>query len=734
MQEEKMNVVKICKKETTIKAATAEPTPEKLPLTIRSRMQADEGSNPPFVHRNPARDKAEACLRETEQKLVRAEARANVAVEVRSKKAVEAQAAKERLSVAEMAYVQGCNTLERLTEEYSETRFEVEIALAHAEAELVDANDLCNRVLREMKMAEDQADSALMTMRQAEMDHESAVQRLARMLSKGEWRSGQEENSYSTIKNADASSTMISVSQSTPVRTARPSIHDASFSAARVELVAHGIAVDSDMSESMIEGLLEVVRNKSQAEKTGDSPSKGGAGKTAAHNMSVRLMGFGKAATVLGHDAAAFFGAPTDTRMLLQAVKSGTPVSLACSDRHALLVTDGGEVLAWGEDACGRLGGGPGLQGVSKGRQSIPRPVAGLQGVTVTKVACSVNHSLALTIDGDLYAWGSAANGLLGLAPERVAKLPTDDPSNTPYSPRAIKVEGFNGPLTKERVRDMTCGPSFSIACTVGGLTYSWGSAWAGCLGIGDTELKGGRGSKVLEIPTQIEALLGQKVAQVAAGTSHVLALTDTCNVWAWGSAEFGKLGLGDVSSLPTDSHGLVHAPLPMHIEDLHRKHVVQLAAGATHSLAVTRDGVVYSWGSSEYGKLGHGPLPDINDEEGVLMTNHTTSWWPFCPTPKVVNGLRGRPISKVSCSEFHSLAATIDGEVLAWGLSSDGRLGIESCGEGAEIEQAALLAHLSLTSDGQGMQANLPVAVDNLPWGHVQIATSRYTYERENV
>jgi hypothetical protein len=144
--------------------------------------------------------------------------------------------------------------------------------------------------------------------------------------------------------------------------------------------------------------------------------------------------------------------------------------------------------------------------------------------------------------------------------------------THRPYTARPIKVEGFNGPLTKNRVRDVACGPTFNIACCEGGCTYSWGSAWAGCLGMGDT-----KSTKIVATPTQMEALRGQKIVQLAGGQSHVLALTDSCNVWAWGSAEFGKLGLGDVSQLPSDSDGLIHAPLPMHVEDLHRKHVVQV-------------------------------------------------------------------------------------------------------------------------------------------------------------
>lgn len=467
-----------------------------------------------------------------------------------------------------MSLAQGCNTLERLTEEYGETRFEVEIALAQAEAELVDANEFCNRALHDMKAAEDAADAALLVLRQAEMEHESAVQRLARMLSKSV-----EPSNRGSFRNMDSSKQDAAAKYDVP---SRAQSHDqTTLNAVGQELAAHGIRLDASASESLVESLLQVVRNG--ASPPVSSPSKAVA--TAAHNMSVRLMGFGKSSVCLGHDTNVTFDTPTEVRMLLQTCND-TPVGLACSDEHGLLVTDGGEVMSWGADASGRLGHGTdAMPSAAMVMVHVPRAVQGLQGVTVKKVACCKSHSLAMTIDGDLFAWGSAANGLLGLSSEHLAKLPIDPNTGSPYSSRAIKVEGFHGPLTKYRVRDMACSDTFNIACCVGGMSYSWGSSKMGCLGNGDTK-------KIVTTPTQIEALRGQKIAQVAAGLSHVLALTELCDVWAWGSAEFGKLGIGDVSRLPADSEGLIHASSPMLLEDLRRKHVVQVAVCAGASLA----------------------------------------------------------------------------------------------------------------------------------------------------
>eukprot|EP00286_Rhodomonas_abbreviata_P011238 CAMPEP_0181332880 /NCGR_PEP_ID=MMETSP1101-20121128/25352_1 /TAXON_ID=46948 /ORGANISM="Rhodomonas abbreviata, Strain Caron Lab Isolate" /LENGTH=169 /DNA_ID=CAMNT_0023442599 /DNA_START=102 /DNA_END=609 /DNA_ORIENTATION=+ len=57
--------------------------------------------------------------------------------------------------------------------------------------------------------------------------------------------------------------------------------------------------------------------------------------------------------------------------------------------------------------------------------------------------------------------------------------------------------------------------------------------------------------------------------------------------------------------------------------------------------------------------------------------------------------------------------AATADGEVMAWGLSKGGRLGVgELSGLDSEVVGAEGVAHL-------------PVQVENVPWGRVQVATS---------
>ncbi|XP_039997761.1 alsin [Xiphias gladius] len=70
--------------------------------------------------------------------------------------------------------------------------------------------------------------------------------------------------------------------------------------------------------------------------------------------------------------------------------------------------------------------------------------------------------------------------------------------------------------------------------------------------------------------------------------------------VWSWGQGEQGQLGHGD---------NLARLQ-PLCIKSLNNKEVVRVAAGAHHSLALTAQSQVFSWGSNSSGQLGHMETP----------------------------------------------------------------------------------------------------------------------------
>uniref|UniRef100_A0A673FTR5 VPS9 domain-containing protein n=1 Tax=Sinocyclocheilus rhinocerous TaxID=307959 RepID=A0A673FTR5_9TELE len=70
--------------------------------------------------------------------------------------------------------------------------------------------------------------------------------------------------------------------------------------------------------------------------------------------------------------------------------------------------------------------------------------------------------------------------------------------------------------------------------------------------------------------------------------------------VWSWGCGQEGQLGHGD----------LLPRPQPVCVKSLNGKEVLRVAAGAHHSLALTAQSQVFSWGCNTSGQLGHMESP----------------------------------------------------------------------------------------------------------------------------
>ncbi|EOD37196.1 hypothetical protein EMIHUDRAFT_362284, partial [Emiliania huxleyi CCMP1516] len=157
-----------------------------------------------------------------------------------------------------------------------------------------------------------------------------------------------------------------------------------------------------------------------------------------------------------------------------------------------------------------------------------------------------------------------------------------------------------------------------------------------------------GEGVTRLNTPTRLPSTLGgERAVSVSAAVYHSLALTADGAVWSWGEGNFGRLGHGDQQDQLQ----------PKKIEAFAGQRVVAVSAGAYHSLALTADAAVWSWGFGVFGKLGHG------DEETQLL-------------PKKVEAFAGRRVVAVSAGGNHSLVLTADDAVYAWGVGESGCLG----------------------------------------------------------
>ena len=117
--------------------------------------------------------------------------------------------------------------------------------------------------------------------------------------------------------------------------------------------------------------------------------------------------------------------------------------------------------------------------------------------------------------------------------------------------------------------------------------------------------------------PNPVSALLSQSVHidAVQAGGSHTLALSDTGELYTWGCGHSGRLGIGSMSN----------SNLPLFIAALEGQRVVSIAAGSAHSIALTDEGVIYTWGKGDLGRLGHGAGGHEILPREVQLSSHAT-------------------------------------------------------------------------------------------------------------
>jgi alpha-tubulin suppressor-like RCC1 family protein len=115
--------------------------------------------------------------------------------------------------------------------------------------------------------------------------------------------------------------------------------------------------------------------------------------------------------------------------------------------------------------------------------------------------------------------------------------------------------------------------------------------------GIGNFCVAGHGGSKAIDKPSILKPLRDKRVVQVACGEHHSLVLTEKGYLYAWGRGFEGQLGLGEVEISST----------PSFVKFFHKSSVQSIAAGSVHSMAITDNGKLYTWGEGTSGQLGIG-------------------------------------------------------------------------------------------------------------------------------
>uniref|UniRef100_A0A8C7BSE5 HECT and RLD domain containing E3 ubiquitin protein ligase family member 6 n=1 Tax=Neovison vison TaxID=452646 RepID=A0A8C7BSE5_NEOVI len=230
---------------------------------------------------------------------------------------------------------------------------------------------------------------------------------------------------------------------------------------------------------------------------------------------------------------------------------------VSCGKEHSLAVCYKGRVFAWGAGSEGQLG-----IGEFKEINLIPRKIKTLTDIKIIQVSCGHHHSLALSEDGRLFAWGSNSHGQLGLGKECPSQA----------SPQRVRsLDGI--PLTQ-----VAAGGAHSFALSLSGDSFGWGSNREGQLALLLVQ-----SSK----PRSVGALKNLGVVYISCGYEHTAVLTQTGKVFTFGGNSYGQLGYSPTA----EKEG------PQLLEGIDGL-VSQIDCGSYHTLAyVYTTGKVVSFG-----------------------------------------------------------------------------------------------------------------------------------------
>ncbi|CAN6461826.1 unnamed protein product [Victoria cruziana] len=260
------------------------------------------------------------------------------------------------------------------------------------------------------------------------------------------------------------------------------------------------------------------------------------------------------------------------------------------------------------------------LQSVEQAFGAVETPTGNFQ------VTTGRYHTL-LVDDSSAYSCGSSLCGVLGHGPNTTQCVAFSRIS-FPFGLTVVHVSASHNhaAFVMHSGEVFTCGDNSSCCCGHGEVGHA------------------------IFRPRQVEALKNIPCTQVATGLSFTAFLTRKGQVYTCGSNSHGQLGHGDTIDRPT--------PKRVELFDDFGS-VVQVAAGTSYALAVTEDGVVYSFGYGSNFCLGHG------DQHNELR-------------PRAIHSFKRKNVHvlRVSAGDEHAVALDSSGYVYTWGKGYCGALG----------------------------------------------------------
>ncbi len=278
-------------------------------------------------------------------------------------------------------------------------------------------------------------------------------------------------------------------------------------------------------------------------------------------------------------------------RIRLSGCLKGAQVSAGYA--HSLVLSTDGEVWAFGCGLFGQMGGG------HNRKCSVPTKVASLSGVRL--VASGFFHCLAVTGDHELYVWGCNPQVLRLEAQQKKRERLQG------LKKHQQQQEHRNNNLLKKS-NDLVAASADSSVAAAPDEDRQHHATDEKALTAEDAA----ETSHLAPMLVDASAVRG-RIVQMSCGNQHSVLLTDEGIVIIFGRNVDGQLGTG--------SRREERVPVQLTGRFLDNSPIVEVAAGADYTLALSSSGTVIAWGSNSFAQLGRAPVDDIGGGVGNATT-----------------------------------------------------------------------------------------------------------------
>ena len=338
------------------------------------------------------------------------------------------------------------------------------------------------------------------------------------------------------------------------------------------------------------------------------------------------------------------FPVNVDNQLILQIV---------CGGMHTVVLTEDRSIFSWGvndEGALGRetagelwekSGEGTGSPGDSytPGRVKFPENAA-----PIVQLSAGDSHTAALAEDGSVWVWGTYrdSSGVMGFSPTtRIQVTPICVYRPSKASEQSVRIAS---------------GADHTAAVTAGGALLTWGNGQTGQLGRVGERLNDRTKMETLlkphAVPTKGANHKGSKIVDVNCGTYATFAIQGDGGIQAFGLNNYGQLAFP----------GLEPVFKPMVVKALKDHDVHAVRSGQHHTLVVTKEGKLLSFGRPTYGRLG---------QRGADVSADAA-----CPEVRPVDGPEGdAKVAGAAAGLAVSGCFGEDGSVWMWGFGTSNQL-----------------------------------------------------------